>query len=114
MSGYEYRLRKVNNSIGMTCDVTFWSTPSSITGELAFMNGMIAVFEFQIDREGNLSVREWEWESGIGNVGVTLPMMQGEPPINTINTVRMSLRRRSCNTLTKEWTKIPQQKSRGK
>ena len=70
----------------MTCDVTFWSTPSSITGELAFMNGMIAVFEFQIYREGNLSVREWEWKSGIGNVGVALPMMQGEPPINTINT----------------------------
>jgi hypothetical protein len=50
------------------------------------MNCMTVVFEFQIDREGNLSVREWEWESGIGNVGVALPMMQGESPINTINT----------------------------
>jgi hypothetical protein len=28
--------------------------------ELAFMNGMITVFEVQIDREGNLSAREWE------------------------------------------------------
>ena len=37
-----------------------WSTPST-TGELAFMNGMITVFEVQIDREGNLSAREWEW-----------------------------------------------------
>jgi hypothetical protein len=40
--------------------VGFWSTPS-ITGELSFMNGMITVFEVQIDREGNLSAREWEW-----------------------------------------------------
>ena len=40
--------------------VGFWSTPST-TGELAFMNGMITVFEVQIDREGNLSATEWEW-----------------------------------------------------
>jgi hypothetical protein len=40
--------------------VGFWSTPST-TGGLAFMNGMITVFEVQIDREGNLSAREWEW-----------------------------------------------------
>jgi hypothetical protein len=40
--------------------VGFWSTPST-TGELAFMNGMITVFEVQIDGEGNLSAREWEW-----------------------------------------------------
>ena len=40
--------------------VGFWSTPST-TGELFFMNGMITVFEVQIDREGNLSAREWEW-----------------------------------------------------
>jgi hypothetical protein len=40
--------------------VGFWSTPST-TGELAFTNGMITVFEVQIDREGNLSAREWEW-----------------------------------------------------
>jgi hypothetical protein len=45
----------------MTRGVTFWSTPSSTTGELAFMNGTIGLFEFQIDREGNLSVIEWEW-----------------------------------------------------
>jgi hypothetical protein len=25
------------------------------------MNNMITVFEVQIDREGNLSAREWEW-----------------------------------------------------
>jgi hypothetical protein len=40
--------------------VGFWSTPST-TGELAFMNDMITVFEVQIDREGNLTAREWEW-----------------------------------------------------
>jgi hypothetical protein len=66
----------------MTHGITFWSTPST-TGELAFMNGMIGLFEFQLDREGNLSVREWEWESGIGNVGAAPPMMQGESPINS-------------------------------
>jgi hypothetical protein len=44
----------------ITRGVGIWSTPS-ITGELAFMNGMITVFEVQIDREGNLSAREWEW-----------------------------------------------------
>ena len=44
----------------ITRGVGFWSTPST-TGELAFMNGMITVFEVQIDREGNLSAREWEW-----------------------------------------------------
>jgi hypothetical protein len=44
--------------------VTFWSTPPSTTAssELAFMNGVIGLFEMQIDRQGNLSVREWEWE----------------------------------------------------
>jgi hypothetical protein len=25
------------------------------------MNGMITVFEVQIDMEGNLSAREWKW-----------------------------------------------------
>jgi hypothetical protein len=40
--------------------VGFWTTPST-TGELSFMNGMISVFEVQIDREGNLSATEWEW-----------------------------------------------------
>ena len=57
--------------------LTFWSTPPSsssstaatTTGELAFMNGVIGLFEMQIDRHGNLSVREWEWEGGIGDVG---------------------------------------------
>jgi hypothetical protein len=44
----------------ITRGVGFWS-PSSTTGELAFMDGMITVFEVQIDREGNLSAREWEW-----------------------------------------------------
>jgi hypothetical protein len=44
----------------ITRGVGFWSTPST-TGELAFMNGMITVFEVQIDSEGNLSAREWEW-----------------------------------------------------
>jgi hypothetical protein len=45
----------------ITRGVGIWSTPST-TGELAFMNNMITVFEVQIDREGNLSAREWEWD----------------------------------------------------
>ena len=44
----------------ITPGVGFWSTPST-TGELAFKNGMITVFEVQIDMEGNLSAREWKW-----------------------------------------------------
>jgi hypothetical protein len=40
--------------------LTLWSTPQSAASELAFMNGLLRVFEFKIDREGNLSVREWE------------------------------------------------------
>jgi hypothetical protein len=44
----------------VTRGVGIWSTPST-TGELAFMNNMITVFEVQIDGEGNLSAREWEW-----------------------------------------------------
>ena len=51
--------------------VTFWSTPPSSSSstaattpsELAFMNGVIGLFEMQIDSQGNLSVTEWEWES---------------------------------------------------
>jgi hypothetical protein len=48
--------------------VTFWSTPPSssttaTTSELAFMNGVIGLFEMQIDGQGNLSVTEWEWEN---------------------------------------------------
>jgi hypothetical protein len=44
----------------ITRGVGFWSTPPT-TGELAFMNDMITVFEVQIDMEGNLSAREWAW-----------------------------------------------------
>jgi hypothetical protein len=48
--------------------VTFWSTPPSsstttTTSDLAFMNGVIGLFEMQIDSQGKLSVTEWEWES---------------------------------------------------
>jgi hypothetical protein len=71
--------------------VTFWSTPPSsstttTTSELAFMNGVIGLFEMQIDRQGNLSVREWEWEGEIGDVGAAPPIVQGESPINTTTT----------------------------
>ena len=75
--------------------VTFWSTPPSsssstaatTTGELAFMNGVIGLFEMQIDRHGNLSVREWEWEGGIGDVGGDAsPILQRESAINTMTT----------------------------
>jgi hypothetical protein len=50
----------VSNGNIIVHGVTLWSTPRSTTSELAFMNGVIGLFEFKIDREGNLSVREWE------------------------------------------------------
>jgi hypothetical protein len=59
---------------------TFWSTPpstaTSTTGELAFMNGVIGLFEMEIDIQGNLSVTEWQWEGEIADVGAAL-----SPPI---------------------------------
>jgi hypothetical protein len=75
--------------------VTFWSTPpsSTTTGELAFMNGVIGLFEMEIDRQGNLSVTEWEWEEGeIGDVSTaaSAPIVQGESPINTTMTTGTS------------------------
>ena len=58
--------------------VTFWSTPPSTTSELAFMNGVIGLFEMEIDIEGNLSVTEWQWEGETGDVGAAAspPIMQ--------------------------------------
>lgn len=50
----------VSNGNIIVHGVTLWSTPRSTTSELASMNGVIGLFEFKIDREGNLSVREWE------------------------------------------------------
>jgi hypothetical protein len=59
---------------------TFWSTPpstaTSTAGELAFMNGVIGLFEMEIDIQGNLSVTEWQWEGEIADVGAAL-----SPPI---------------------------------
>jgi hypothetical protein len=68
--------------------VTFWSTPpSTTTGELAFMNGVIGLFEMEIDRQGNLAVTEWEWEGEIGDVGADAPpIVQGDSAINTMTT----------------------------
>ena len=70
--------------------VTFWSTPSPTTGELAFMNGVIGLFEMEIDIQGNLSVTEWQWEGEIGDVGAAAaaspPILQSESPINTTTT----------------------------
>ena len=41
----------------------------------------------EIDRHGNLSVREWEWKGGIGDVGSDAPrILQGESAINTMTT----------------------------
>jgi len=74
---------------------TLWSTPpssSTTLGELAFMNGVIGLFEMEIDRQGNLSVTEWEWEGENGNIGggAASPIMQGESPINTTMTTGTS------------------------
>lgn len=39
---------------------SFYRTDS--TGSLAFLNNMMAVFEFEIDERGKTSARNWEWE----------------------------------------------------
>jgi hypothetical protein len=71
---------------------TFWSTPPSTTtttaGALAFMNGVIGLFEMEIDIQGNLSVTEWQWEGEIGDTvaAASPPIVQGESPINTTTT----------------------------
>jgi hypothetical protein len=33
------------------------------------MNGVIGLFEMEIDIQGNLSVTEWQWQGEIGDVG---------------------------------------------
>ena len=38
----------------------FYRTDS--TASLAFLNNMMAVFEFEMDERGNTSARNWEWE----------------------------------------------------
>jgi hypothetical protein len=70
---------------------TFWGTPPSTAttaGTLAFMNGMIGLFEMEIDIQGNLSVTEWQWEGEIGDAvaAASPPIVQGESPINTTTT----------------------------
>jgi len=45
----------------------------------------------EIDRQGNLSVTEWQWEGENGNIGgAASPIMQGESPINTTMTTGTS------------------------
>jgi hypothetical protein len=38
----------------------FYSTKS--TGELAFLNNVVGVFESEIDAEGNVTQKTWEWK----------------------------------------------------
>jgi hypothetical protein len=38
----------------------FFKTPSG--GKLAFLNNMVAVFEFETDAQGNCSAKLWEWK----------------------------------------------------
>lgn len=39
---------------------TFYRTSSN--GKLSFLNNLVGVFETQIDSEGNLSEKTWEWK----------------------------------------------------
>jgi hypothetical protein len=52
------------------------------------MNGVIGLFEMEIDIQGNLSVTEWQWEGEIGDAvaAASHPIVQGESPINTTTT----------------------------
>ncbi|WP_172602143.1 hypothetical protein [Candidatus Nitrosocosmicus franklandus] len=51
----------------MVRGVTFWSTPpsslSTSGGGLEFLNGVIGLFNMEIDSRGNLSVTEWKWNT---------------------------------------------------
>jgi hypothetical protein len=39
---------------------TFYRSASR--GSLNFLNNMMAVFEFEVDEQGNTTARNWEWE----------------------------------------------------
>ena len=88
--------------------VTFWSTPPSISttsSELAFMNGVIGLFEMEIDIQGNLSVTEWQWEGEIADVGAAslllLSCRVNPQSILRLQALHLSLLQRSCDSLTK-------------
>jgi hypothetical protein len=40
----------------------FYSTGSSSGGKLSFLNNRIGVFEYEVDEQGNCSVKAWEWK----------------------------------------------------
>jgi hypothetical protein len=40
----------------------FYSTRSNSGGKLSFLNNRIGVFEYEVDEQGNCSVKAWEWK----------------------------------------------------
>jgi hypothetical protein len=40
----------------------FYSTRSNSGGKLSFLNNRVAVFEYEVDDQGNCSAKAWEWK----------------------------------------------------
>jgi hypothetical protein len=40
----------------------FYGTGSNSGGKLSFLNNRIGVFEYEVDEQGNCSVKAWEWK----------------------------------------------------
>jgi hypothetical protein len=40
----------------------FYRTTSTGEGKLSFLNNLIGVFEYEVDEQGNCSVKTWEWK----------------------------------------------------
>jgi hypothetical protein len=62
--------------------VVFFSTNS--TGQLAFLDNMVGIFQDEISPEG-FTVRMWEWKGG------TLPFENGDAPVANGNQTTTSV-----------------------
>jgi len=44
------------------CGSIFYRPTSTGGGKLSFLNNLVGVFEYEVDEEGNSSVKVWEWK----------------------------------------------------
>jgi len=63
MAKLQHGLRKALDALPLHSNKTSWlviyHTDSS--GSLAFINNIVAVFEYEVNGIGNTSARNWEW-----------------------------------------------------
>ena len=52
--------RMTESGIAQYRGTYFYSTSS--TGKLAYLNNLVAVFEYDVDKEGNYNDKTWEWK----------------------------------------------------